>query len=68
MQRILIFLIRIYQNAVSPYLRAQCKFYPTCSEYAILSLKKYGSFRGLMKTIVRLLRCNPFSRGGIDFP
>ncbi|MDR2781295.1 MAG: membrane protein insertion efficiency factor YidD [Holosporaceae bacterium] len=68
MQRALILLIRIYKNVVSRYLKSQCKFYPTCSEYAILSIKKYGSLKGIWKTILRLLRCNPFSSGGVDFP
>ncbi|MDR1983122.1 MAG: membrane protein insertion efficiency factor YidD [Holosporaceae bacterium] len=68
MQTILIFLIRIYQKTISSYWKTSCKFYPSCSEYAIISINKYGSFRGCLKTVFRLLRCNPFSNGGIDFP
>lgn len=73
MQKLMFFLIRAYQ-IISPYKKAilpydsQCKFYPSCSEYAILSLKKYGTTRGIFKIIVRLLKCNPISKGGVDFP
>lgn len=45
-----------------------CRFYPSCSEYAILSLSYYGLLRGLMKATWRLLRCHPLSRGGVDLP
>lgn len=57
-----------YKKAVSSYTGAQCKFYPTCSEYCLLAIKKHGYFIGILKTIYRLFRCNPFSQGGIDFP
>jgi putative membrane protein insertion efficiency factor len=68
MQKILIFLIRIYQKAISPHLRTECKFHPSCSEYAVLSINKYGALKGSLKTILRLIRCTPFSRGGMDLP
>ncbi|MBO6056239.1 MAG: membrane protein insertion efficiency factor YidD [Alphaproteobacteria bacterium] len=68
MQKILIIALRFYQRAVSPHLKYSCKFYPTCSEYAICAIKKHGSFKGILKTVWRLLRCNPLSRGGTDFP
>ncbi|MDR0632492.1 MAG: membrane protein insertion efficiency factor YidD [Holosporaceae bacterium] len=68
MQKILIFLIHVYKNTISCHLKSQCKFYPTCSEYAVLSIRKYGLLRGCLKMIGRLLRCNPFSNGGVDFP
>ena len=45
-----------------------CKYYPSCSEYTKQSLKKYGVLKGLFKGIWRVLRCNPFSKGGIDMP
>ena len=64
----LIFLIKLYQKYISPLKRSSCRFYPTCSEYAILALKKYGLFKGSFKIIWRLIRCNPFSKGGIDYP
>ncbi|HIC87583.1 MAG TPA: membrane protein insertion efficiency factor YidD [Aquificae bacterium] len=68
MIRILISLIKLYQKYISPLKGRSCRFYPTCSEYAILALKKYGIFKGCLKIIWRLIRCNPFSKGGIDYP
>ncbi|GHT90511.1 putative membrane protein insertion efficiency factor [Alphaproteobacteria bacterium] len=68
MRKIAIILIRFYQTAISPHLKSQCKFYPTCSEYAILSIEKFGLFNGILKTFARLIRCNPMASGGIDFP
>ncbi|MDR0678116.1 MAG: membrane protein insertion efficiency factor YidD [Holosporaceae bacterium] len=68
MQKILVFLIRIYQKVISFHLRVRCKFYPSCSEYAIISINKYGFLKGCSKTVLRLIRCNPFSKGGVDFP
>ena len=66
MKTLLILLIRFYQIAISPYLGANCRFYPTCSSYAIESLRKYGAIRGSFLTIKRLLRCHPFCKGGYD--
>ena len=57
-----------YKKAISPYTGAQCKFYPTCSEYCLLAIQKYGYIIGVLKTIRRLIRCNPFSHGGVDLP
>ncbi|MDR2794861.1 MAG: membrane protein insertion efficiency factor YidD [Holosporaceae bacterium] len=69
MQKVAIALIRFYQAIISPHLRLfQCKFFPTCSEYAIMSIKKFGLCKGLLKTLVRLMKCHPFASGGIDFP
>ncbi|MDR2645791.1 MAG: membrane protein insertion efficiency factor YidD [Holosporaceae bacterium] len=68
MQKLLSLLIRIYQKTLSCYLKSQCKFYPTCSEYALLSIRKYGALRGSLKAVSRLARCNPFFRGNVDFP
>ncbi|MDR0753126.1 MAG: membrane protein insertion efficiency factor YidD [Holosporaceae bacterium] len=68
MQELLSFLIRIYQKTLSRHLKSQCKFYPTCSEYAILSIKKYGALRGSLKAISRLARCSPLSKENVDFP
>jgi|GEM_PF-401191 len=70
-------LIRIYQKTISPdhsifkyFLRnfGFCKYEPTCSEYTYRAIKKYGIARGIFKGIWRILRCNPWSRGGIDEP
>jgi putative membrane protein insertion efficiency factor len=65
-KEILIFLIKIYKKYISPLLPKSCRFYPTCSEYAIESLRKYGVLKGSIKSIYRILRCNPFNKGGYD--
>ena len=69
MKKVTIYLIRLYKKRISPVISARgyhCKFYPTCSEYSIQAFEKYGFVRGLFLTIVRLLKCNPFSKGGYD--
>jgi len=68
MQKFLIATLRFYQKAISPHLKYSCKYFPTCSEYSVQAVQKYGCFKGILKTIWRLLRCNPLSRGGTDFP
>lgn len=60
--------IELYRKYISPMKPRCCRFYPSCSAYAVLAIKKYGPFKGLLKAIWRILRCNPFSKGGIDFP
>lgn len=62
----LIFLIRIYQKNISPLKISCCRFTPTCSEYAIEAIRVHGAFKGLFLAIWRILRCNPFCRGGYD--
>ena len=64
----LLMLLRGYQRFVSPLLAPSCRFYPTCSEYALQAIAFYGPVRGLGKALWRLLRCHPLSRGGVDFP
>ncbi|MGH2534305.1 MAG: membrane protein insertion efficiency factor YidD [Thermomicrobiales bacterium] len=59
-------LIRGYQRFVSPMLPPSCRFYPSCSEYGYEAIAKYGIIRGGLMTAWRLLRCNPFNRGGYD--
>ena len=67
MKRFLIFIIKIYQKYISPLKgNATCKFTPTCSSYAIEAFEKYGFFKGFFLTVWRILRCNPFSKGGYD--
>ena len=66
MKRLLIFLIRCYQRVISPLLPASCKYEPTCSAYAAEAFRKKGFFRGLALSVWRILRCNPFSKGGYD--
>ncbi len=63
----LLLLIRIYQNALSPLLPARCRFYPTCSEYARLSLLWHGPWRGLLLAMRRVMRCHPLGGQGLDF-
>ena len=61
--------IRLYQLVVSPWLPAStCKFHPSCSEYAVLAIRKHGVLRGLPRAAWRLLRCHPWSAGGVDYP
>lgn len=66
MKEFLIFLIRAYQKYISPHKRPCCRFYPTCSSYAIEAITKKGVVRGSLKSIWRILRCNPFCKGGYD--
>jgi len=61
-----VFLISIYQKFISPLTIPSCRFTPTCSEYAIQSIKKLGLFKGLYKSFFRILRCNPLFKGGYD--
>jgi putative membrane protein insertion efficiency factor len=58
--------IRFYQRAISPALPRRCKYHPTCSEYAVQAIRTYGVLRGLVLAAWRLLRCNPWSHGGVD--
>ena len=59
--------IRFYQRAISPGLPARCKYHPSCSEYAVEAVRQYGILRGIVLAAWRLLRCNPWSHGGVDF-
>lgn len=61
-----IFLVRIYQNLISPLSPSSCRYTPTCSQYMIEALKKYGPFKGLYLGIKRILRCNPWGGHGHD--
>jgi putative membrane protein insertion efficiency factor len=58
--------IRIYQRWISPAFPRRCRYYPTCSDYAVQGIRELGPIRGLILAAWRLLRCNPFSKGGID--
>ncbi len=69
MKSFLIWLIDIYQRHISIWLKSKninCKFYPTCSEYTKQAIEKYGAWKGSAIGIYRILRCNPFSKGGYD--
>jgi len=60
--------IRAYQRCVSPLLGARCKYHPSCSHYATGAIEEYGVARGLVLAAWRVLRCNPWSYGGVDYP
>jgi putative membrane protein insertion efficiency factor len=61
--------IRLYQLTVSRLLPANtCKYHPSCSEYAVLAIRKHGVLKGIAMASWRLLRCNPWSMGGVDYP
>ncbi|MFH1035168.1 MAG: membrane protein insertion efficiency factor YidD [Pseudomonadota bacterium] len=59
-------LVRFYQLALSPYLGGQCRFHPTCSQYALDALAAYGLWRGLGKALWRVAKCHPWHPGGYD--
>lgn len=62
----IIFFIKIYRKFISPLKPKSCRFYPTCSEYAICAVAKYGAIKGSYLAIKRILRCHPFNTGGYD--
>lgn len=69
MKKLLIRLIKGYQKHISLWLESKnihCKYYPTCSEYTKQAIQKYGTIKGVGKGIIRILKCNPFSKGGYD--
>jgi uncharacterized protein len=61
-------LVRLYRWTVSPLLGTRCKYHPSCSQYALDALRRYGFVKGSILAGWRLLRCNPWSRGGVDYP
>ncbi len=65
---VLIGSVRVYQWTLSPWIGRQCRFHPSCSNYFILAVRKYGPWRGSAKGAWRICRCNPFCPGGEDFP
>ncbi len=66
MKRLLMALIRGYRKYISPYLPNSCRFTPSCSKYALEAIEKHGALVGSGLAIWRILRCNPFSKGGYD--
>ena len=66
LSKVCIYLIRFYQKYISPLKGPTCRFYPTCSQYAIEAFKKYGVIKGMFLTIKRILKCHPFHPGGYD--
>lgn len=66
MKKLLLALIRFYRRGISPLRQPCCIFVPTCSQYAMEAIEKYGAWKGGWLTVKRLLRCNPFHKGGYD--
>jgi hypothetical protein len=66
MRQIVILLLRFYKRGISPFLPSACRYYPTCSEYMLNAVEKYGVLKGMRLGIGRLLRCHPFHEGGYD--
>ena len=66
MKKFCLILIKIYQKFISKFFGKKCRFYPTCSQYALESVKKYGVFRGGFMAIKRIAKCHPFHKGGYD--
>ncbi len=58
--------MRLYQVIISPFFGRNCRFYPSCSEYTIEAVKKYGALKGFLKGVARILKCGPWFKGGID--
>ena len=66
MKKILIAVIKFYRRLISQMKRPCCRFYPTCEQYALTAIEKYGALRGGFMAVKRILRCNPFCKGGYD--
>ncbi len=66
MKKILITCIRIYQRYISPMKTTKCPYYPSCSQYGLEAIQKYGAIKGGGLAVWRIIRCNPFSKGGYD--
>jgi len=66
MKKVMIALINLYRKFLSPMKKTRCPYIPTCSAYAIEAIEKYGALKGGLMAAWRILRCNPFSKGGYD--
>ncbi len=66
MKKVALAVVRFYRKAISPYLPASCRYTPTCSQYAMDAIEKYGALKGSFMALKRILRCNPFFPGGYD--
>lgn len=66
MKKLLIGIIKFYRKNISANTAPSCKFIPTCSEYGLVAIERFGAFKGGFMTLWRILRCNPFGRGGFD--
>lgn len=66
MKELFLKLIRFYQTAISPHTSPKCKYYPTCSQYTYEAIERFGALKGGFMGLWRILRCNPWSKGGYD--
>lgn len=66
MKKIFVFIIKFYQKYISPMKRTRCPYTPSCSQYGLEAIEKYGVIKGGWLAVWRILRCNPFSKGGYD--
>ena len=66
MKKLVINLIKFYRKYISPMKRTKCPYTPTCSEYGLEAVEKYGAVKGSFLALWRIIRCNPFSKGGYD--
>ena len=67
MKRLLLAVIRFYRRRISPFTKPCCRFIPTCSEYAVTAIERYGAWKGGWLALKRICRCHPFHRGEHDF-
>ena len=66
MKRLLLLLVHVYRSCISPLFPPSCRYYPTCSAYALEAIERYGAWRGGWMALRRILRCHPFHKGGYD--
>ncbi|MFM8331635.1 MAG: membrane protein insertion efficiency factor YidD [Candidatus Methylumidiphilus sp.] len=66
MQFVLVRLIKFYRFVISPWVGHHCRFYPTCSSYALTAIERFGALRGSYLTLIRLSKCHPWHEGGLD--
>ena len=66
MKKLLLLIIGVYRKLISPLKPPCCKYYPTCSTYAVRAIEKHGAVKGTLLAVWRVLRCNPWSLGGVD--
>jgi len=66
MKSFLIYIISLYQKYISPYKGTRCPYFPSCSEYGKQAISEHGAIKGFFMAFWRILRCNPFSKGGFD--
>ena len=66
MKKVIIICIKFYRKFISPLKRPSCRFYPTCSQYTLEAVEKYGALKGGFMGIKRILKCHPYNKGGYD--